>query len=422
MDWEAFAQYAFNKSHSTCYAYISYQTAYLKAHYPAQFMAAVLSRNISDIKKVTIFMDETRRMGMEVLGPDINESYVKFTVNNEGNIRFGLGAIKGVGESAIKGLIEERDANGPFVSLYDFFERVNLNTLNKKSIEAMALAGAFDLFRDIKRSQFFAENMKGESFIESLIRYGNRVKNENGTAQQSLFGEAEGFEIVRPPLPETPEWPKLERLNREKEVIGIFLSAHPLDDYRLEIEAFCNTTMSQLHDLEPLLNREVSVAGMVTEARNGTTKTGKPYGTITIQDYTDSYRFAMFDKNYVEFSKYFTPGYFVLAKGLVQERQYSKEKELEVRIQSITLLTSVREEMIKSITVFVPIASINQKFIAGLKALVSANPGRAELKFTIFDPVGKVSLPMFSRAFTIDPSNKLISFIKAVPGARYKVN
>ncbi|MDX2415188.1 MAG: DNA polymerase III subunit alpha, partial [Bacteroidales bacterium] len=227
-DWEAFAQYAFNKSHSTCYAFISYQTAWLKAHYPAQFMAAVLSRNISDIKKVTTFMDETRRMGMDVLGPNVNESYVKFTVNNDGNVRFGLGAIKGVGKAAIKGLIDERQENGPFESIYDFVERVNLNTLNKKSIEAMALGGAFDLFEGCSRAQYFAENQKGEPFIENLIRYGNRVNNENGTAQQSLFGEAEGFEIVRPAAPETPEWPKLEKLNKEKDVIGIFLSAHPL--------------------------------------------------------------------------------------------------------------------------------------------------------------------------------------------------
>ena len=191
-------------------------------------------------------MDETRRMGMDVLGPNVNESYVKFTVNNEGNVRFGLGAIKGVGESAIKGLIEERNQDGPFVSMYDFVERVNLNSLNKKSIEAMALGRCIrSISKALNRSQFFAENQKGESFIESLIKYGNRLKNESGTAQQSLFGESEGFEIVRPALPETPEWPKLEKLNKEKDVIGIFLSAHPLDDYKLEMESFCNVNLSR---------------------------------------------------------------------------------------------------------------------------------------------------------------------------------
>ncbi|MEE4115716.1 MAG: DNA polymerase III subunit alpha [Marinilabiliaceae bacterium] len=420
-DWEAFAQYAFNKSHSTCYAFISYQTAWLKAHYPAQFMAAVLSRNISDIKKVTTFMDETRRMGMDVLGPNVNESFVKFTVNSEGNVRFGLGAIKGVGESAIKGLIEEREKNGPFVSVYDFMERVNLNSLNKKSIEAMVLAGAFDLFEGIKRSQFFAENQKAESFIESLIKYGNRIKNESGTAQQSLFGETEGFEIVRPALPETPDWPKLEKLNKEKEVIGIFLSAHPLDDYKLEIESFCNVNLADLSNLEALLNKEVVIAGMVTEARSGTTKTGKPFGSLTVQDYTDSFRFMMFDKDYVEYSKYFTPGFFIMIKAKVQKRRH-REEEIEVKVSSINLLTSVREEMIKSLSIIIPVDAINDELIDKLMSHARESKGNTELKFIVFDPADKVSLQLFSRSVTIDVSNGFIKYIKSIPGIDYKVN
>jgi DNA polymerase-3 subunit alpha len=421
LDWEAFAQYAFNKSHSTCYAYISYQTAWLKAHYPAQFMAAVLSRNISDIKKITTFMDETRRMGMDVLGPNVNESYVKFTVNNEGNVRFGLGAIKGVGKAAIKELIEVRNAKGPFVSIYDFVERVNLNSLNKKSLEAMALGGAFDHFEGMKRAQFFAENEKGESFVETIIKYGNRVKIESGTSQQSLFGEAEGFEIVRPAAPEVNEWPKLEKLNKEKDVIGIFLSAHPLDDYKLELESFCTAKMSDLHDLKKLLNKEVIIAGMVTEARSGTSKHGKPYGSLTVQDYTDSHRFMLFDKDYVEHSKYFAPGYFVMIKGMVQKRRY-KEDEIEVKITGINLLTSVREEMIKSLSLIIPITSINEKMVDDLKALTSRNKGETELKFVLVDPTNKISLSMFSRSVRVDVNNKFINFIKSFPGVDYKVN
>lgn len=420
-DWEAFAQYAFNKSHSTCYAFISYQTAWLKAHYPSQFMAAVLSRNINDIKKVTIFMDETRRMGMDVLGPNVNESYVKFTVNNDGNVRFGLGAIKGVGKSAIKGLIDERQENGPFESVYDFVERVNLNTLNKKSIEAMALGGAFDLFEGTSRAQYFAENQKGESFIENLIRYGNRIKSESGTAQQSLFGEADGFEIVRPAAPETPEWPKLEKLNKEKDVIGIFLSAHPLDDYKFEIESFCNVTLAELTNLDNFFNKEITMAGMVTEARKGTTKTGKPFGSLTIQDYSDSYRIMMFDKDYVEFSKYFTPGYFVMIKGVVQKRRY-KEDELELKISVIKLLTSVREEMVKSVSLMVSLDMINDVFTENLKSLCAANKGDTELKFIVFDPTNKVKLHLFSRAFTINISNDFLKYINSVPGIKLKVN
>jgi len=237
-DWEAFAQYAFNKSHSTCYALVAFQTGYLKANYPAEYMAAVLSRNISDIKKITTFMDETRRMGMDVLGPDINESNVKFTVNKDGNIRFGLGAIKGVGESAVLQLIEEREKNGLYRDIYDLVERVNLNSLNKKKPRSNAVAGALDCFPSVIRSQYFSIDTKGSSFIESLIRYGNNAKAVKISNQQSLFGETGGFDMIKPePIP-CPDWPKLEKLNREKEVIGIYLSSHPLDDFKLEISTF----------------------------------------------------------------------------------------------------------------------------------------------------------------------------------------
>ncbi len=241
-DWEAFAQYAFNKSHSTCYALVAFQTGYLKANYPAEYMAAVLSRNISDIKKITTFMDETRRMGMDVLGPDVNESNVMFTVNKAGNVRFGLGAIKGVGESAVLQLIEEREKNGLYKDIYDLVERVNLNSLNKKNLEAMAVAGAFDCFRSIIRAQYFSLDTKGSSFIESLIRYGNNAKTVKNSSQQSLFGETGGFDMVKPEPSHCPDWPKLEKLNREKEVIGIYLSSHPLDDFKLEIETFTTAT------------------------------------------------------------------------------------------------------------------------------------------------------------------------------------
>ena len=420
-DWEAFAQYAFNKSHSTCYAYLSYQTAYLKAHYPAEFMAAVLSRNINDIKKLTTFMDEARRMGIEVLGPDVNESNVNFTVNKDGNIRFGLGAIKGVGTSAVIGLIEERNINGFFTSIYDFIERINLNALNKKSIEAMALAGAFDRFTDLKRAQYFAEDSKGQVFIESLIRYGNMLKNENSSSQQSLFGDDDGFEIVKPSPPEAPEWPKLEKLNREKEVVGIFLSAHPLDDYRLEMKTFCNIPISRLSNMRDLLGQEVVIAGMVTEARSGTSKNGKPFGSFTLQDYTDSYRFMLFDKDYVNNSKFCNPGYFLLVKGKVQKRMY-REDELEVKIHSIHLLTSVKEELIKSFTIIIPVDSLNDELINKLKEKVAGHKGKTQLKFMLADPVRKISICLFSRSFSLDVGNDLLDYIESVPGLEFKVN
>ena len=345
-DWEAFAQYAFNKSHSTCYALVAFQTGYLKANYPAEYMAAVLSRNISDIKKITTFMDETRRMGMEVLGPDVNESNVMFTVNKDGNVRFGLGAIKGVGESAVLQLIEEREKNGVYRDIYDLVERVNLNSLNKKNLEAMAVAGAFDCFSTIIRAQYFSLDTKGSSFIESLIRYGNNAKTIKNSNQQSLFGETGGFDMVKPEPSVCPDWPKLEKLNREKEVIGIYLSSHPLDDFKLEIETFATATLADLQNLRDHLDREVTVAGMVTDTRNGISKNGKPYGSFTIQDYSDSFRIMMFDKDFIENSKFFTIGYYLLIRGRVQKRPY-RDDELEFKVKTINLLSSVKDDLIK---------------------------------------------------------------------------
>ena len=420
-DWEAFAQYAFNKSHSTCYALVAFQTGFLKANYPAEYMAAVLSRNISDIKKITIFMDETRRMGMEVLGPDVNESNLKFTVNKDGNIRFGLGAIKGVGESAVLQLIEEREKNGLYKDMYDLVERVNLNSLNKKNLEAMAVAGAFDCFRAIIRAQYFSLDTRGSSFIESLIRYGNNAKTVKNSSQQSLFGESGGFDMVKPEPAPCPDWPKLEKLNREKEVIGIYLSSHPLDDFKLEINTFSTATLADLQNLREYLDRDVVIAGMVTDTKNGISKNGKPYGSFTLQDYSDSFRLMMFDKDYIENSKYFFMGYYLLVKGRVQKRKY-KEDELEFKIKSINLLSSVKDELIKSVTLKIDPGNISIEMINELKELVEENKGATELRFLFMDSEDKVTLPMFSRTFRVRLNNELISYLDDHPGIDYKVN
>ncbi|MBK8881440.1 MAG: DNA polymerase III subunit alpha [Bacteroidales bacterium] len=420
-DWEAFAQYAFNKSHSTCYALVAFQTGYLKANYPAEYMAAVLSRNISDIKKITTFMDETRRMGMDVLGPDVNESNVMFTVNKAGNVRFGLVAIKGVGESAVLQLIEEREKNGVYSDIYDLVERVNLNALNKKNLEAMAVAGAFDCFPSISRAQYFSLDTKGSSFIESLIRYGNNAKTIKNSSQQSLFGETGGFDMVRPEPSVCPDWPKLEKLNREKEVIGIYLSSHPLDDFKLEIETFTTASLADLQNLRDYLDRDVTVAGMVTETRNGISKNGKPYGSFTIQDYSDSFRIMMFDKDYIENSKFFTIGYYLLLRGRVQKRPY-REDELEFKVKIINLLSSVKDDLIKSVTLKIHPENISPAMIKELKDLVLENKGETELKFLFIDPDDKISLPMFSRTMRIRLNNELISFLDDHPGIEYKVN
>ena len=420
-DWEAFAQYAFNKSHSTCYALIAYQTGYLKANYPAEFMAAVLSRNINDIKKITIFMDETRRMGMEVLGPDVNESYLKFTVNKDGNIRFGLCAIKGVGENAALQLIEEREKNGHFKDIYDLVERVNLNSLNKKALEAMAVAGAFDCFTGTSRSRYFALDKKGSSFIESLIRYGHNARSVKMASRQTLFGENDGFDMIKPEPVECPDWPKLEKLNREKEVIGIYLSSHPLDDFRLEINTFTTTTLAELQNLREYLDREVIVAGMVTDTKNGTGKNGKPYGSFVLQDYTDSFRFILFDKDYIDNSKFLTTGYYLLIQGRVQKRRY-RDDQLEFSIRKINLLSSVKDELIKSVTLKINIENLNEEMINELKDLIKENKGETELKFLFLDKEDKISLPMFSRTTRVRLNNDLISYLEDHPGIEYKVN
>jgi DNA polymerase-3 subunit alpha len=420
-DWESFAQYAFNKSHSTCYALVAFQTGYLKANYPAEYMAAVLSRNISDIKKITTFMDETRRMGMEVLGPDINESNLKFTVNKDGNIRFGLGAIKGVGESAVLQLIEEREKNGLYKDVYDLVERVNLNSLNKKNLEAMAVAGAFDCFTSIIRAQYFSLDTKGSSFIESLIRYGNNAKSVKNSNQQSLFGEVGGFDMVKPEPAICPDWPKLEKLNREKEVIGIYLSSHPLDDFKLEINTFATATLADLQNLRDYLDSDVVVAGMVTDTRNGIGKNGKPYGSFTLQDYSDSFRFMMFDKDFIDNSKFFTLGYYLLIKGRVQKRKY-KEDELEFKIKTINLLSSVKDELVKSVTLKINPENISVEMINELKEMAVDNKGETELKFLFLDNDDKISLPMFSRSIRVRLNNEFITYLEDHPGIDFKVN
>jgi len=420
-DWEAFAQYAFNKSHSTCYALVAYQTGFLKANHPAEFMAAVLSRNISDIKKITTLMDETRRMGMEVLGPDVNESNVKFTVNKDGNIRFGLGGIKGVGESAVLQLIEERENNGPYKDIYKLVERVNLNSLNKKNLEAMAVAGALDCFDNIIRAQYFSLDTRGTSFIESLIRYGNNAKSIKLSSSNTLFGETGGFDLIKPEPSACPDWPKLENLNREKEVIGIYLSSHPLDDFKLEINTFTTVNLSDLQNLREYLDREVTVAGMVTDTKNGIGKNGKPYGSFTLQDYTDSFRFILFDKDYIDNSKFFITGYYLLVKGRVQKKKY-REDELEFSIRKITLLSSVTDELIKTVTLKINPENMSNVMINELKEMIQENKGETELRFLFVDSEDKISLPMFSRTLRVRLNNEFISYLDDHPEIDFKVN
>ncbi len=419
-DWVAFASYAFNKSHSVCYAYVAYQTGFLKAHFPAEFMAATLTRNLSNITEVAKLMEECRRMGAHVLVPDVNESYAGFTVNKEGNIRFGMAAIKGVGEAAVESIIEEREKNGHYTDIYNFVERITLSTVNKKCIENMVMAGCFDSFSGIKRHQFFAVDTEGLTFIDQLVRYGNLIKTNQNT--NTLFGNDSSYQEAQkqPDVPMGEEWPPLEKLNKEKELIGIYLSSHPLDDFRLEINNFTNYSLSDLQDLQPLYNKKVAVAGLVTEVVHRTSKNGRPFAFFTMEDYTDSFRFVLFGKDYENFMNYLFEGYSLLIKATGNKRvKYNNETkqreetdEVELKIQSICLLGNVREEMVKGLCLRMPLSDISEKIVEDILQQAEGAKGNAHLSFKVYDEELKADIEMFSRNHLVDVSDELINFLE----------
>ncbi|WP_300728759.1 DNA polymerase III subunit alpha [uncultured Rikenella sp.] len=420
-DWEAFASYAFNKSHSTCYAYVSYQTAYLKAHYPAEFMAALLSRNLSDIKKISFFMDECKRMGAPVKGPDVNKSRHRFSVDSEQNIRFGLGGIKGLGENAVQAILEERNANGDFKDIFDFVERVNLQTVNKKNIECLALAGALDSIASFHRSQFFAQDSKGASFIESLIRYGSLVQAERAQKQNSLFGDMmSGVMVQKPEIPSAETWGKLEMLEREREVVGIYLSSHPLDDYRILIEKYCSNAVSDLSDLMALRDRDFSVAGMVTSAQYLTTKTGKPYGRFTVEDFSGSYTFTLWSKDWETFHSFCFEQNSILIKGRVQPSRF-RQGEMEIVIKSMKSLAEVMESDIRELVVTVPVKELSTGFITDLSSTAAMAAGPVSLLFHIFDPETGVRVALRTRVPKIELSAKVTGLLDDY-GFKYRIN
>lgn len=426
-DWAEFAKYAFNKSHATCYSWIAYQTAYLKAHYPAEFMAANLTRNKDDIGEVGKFMDECRNLGMNVLGPDVNESDLTFTVNKDGNIRFGLGGIKGVGEGAVEAIVEERNKNGKFKGVFDFIERVNLTSCNKKTIESLVLAGAFDGFSDIKREQFFVENSKGEVVIESIIRYGNKFQADNALTQNSLFGDMDAVEIVKPELPYTHDWSPLEKLNKEREYIGMYLSAHPLDDFEFEINYVCNTKTSDLKDLMPLMGKPLRIGGMVTVIRHGTSKAGNPYGIFTLEDYEGAHEFALFGNSYIEFSKYMIKDLYLLIHATVQEKgaDYKFKKPTdpnapvvpELKIQKIEVLKEVKDKLVDTLTVTIPLDQLDEEFAVDMTDMVLQNKGSINIYFNVVDLLTQHKVRLFARQCRVNMNKEFYKLLK-----KYKDN
>ena len=418
-DWEKFASYAFNKSHATCYSWVAYQTAFLKANYPSEYMAAVLSRSLSNIVDITKFMDECKAMGIQVLGPDVNESILKFSVDKNKNIRFGLGAVKGVGEAAVQNIIEERRKNGPYKDIFDFVERVNLTACNKKNIESLALAGAFDNF-GIQREQFFAETGKGEIFLETLVRYGNKFQTDKSTATNSLFGGDAFIAIAKPEIPKCERWSDLERLNKEKELVGIYLSAHPLDEYRIILTYVCNTGMAEINDKENLVGKDLLFGGIVTDFREGMTKKGNPYGIIKIEDFTGSGEIALFGKDYVDYSKFGKRGMYLLIKARVEDRYNSGR--LSLSIGAIQLLQEEKDRLIEKISITVPIHDLDEPTINELSTLIKNNPGQSLLYFKVVDGEHNVIQNFFSQNIRLNVTRNLVEFLQTNENMDFKIN
>lgn len=420
-DWEKFASYAFNKSHATCYSWVAYQTAWLKANYPSEYMASVLSNNLSNITEITKFMDECKAMEINVLSPDVNESLLKFSVNKAGDIRFGLAAIKSVGQGAVISILDERKQNGPFSDIFDFVERVNLTSCNKKNIEALALAGAFDSFTGITREQFVAQNSKGEDFLETLIRYGNKFQQDKNSSVNSLFGDDLSFQIARPEIPKTTRWSDLERLNKERELIGIYLSAHPLDDYELILNHVCSANTLDLQNIESLNGRNITFGGMVTAVREGQTKKGSPYTIFKIEDYMGSYEIALFSDDSVNFGKFARMGLTVYITAKVQPKRYRPE-ELEVKIGTIQLLNEVKDKLISKITLQLSLNELNDATVSELSALIKNNSGNTLLYFHILGEETHMNLQLFSRPTRIQIDKHLIEYLKENENIDFKIN
>ncbi|MDP4289574.1 MAG: DNA polymerase III subunit alpha [Bacteroidota bacterium] len=420
-DWESFAEYAFNKSHSTCYSYVAYQTAYLKAHYPAEFMAANLTHNLNDIKEITFLIDECKQMKIPVLGPDVNESVLKFTVNKKGEIRFGMGAIKGVGGAAVESLMEEREKNGPYASIFDFVKRINLRSCNRRCIEAMAVAGAFDSLGNVHRAQFFFTDKDNTSFLEKLIKYGTSYQSSLNSAQASLFGDiGGGSAIPDPELPKCGPWSKLEQLKHELEVTGFYISGHPLDDYAIEIINFTNVQIADFKDdLKPYKGRELVFGGMVSNAEHRTTKTGRPFGAFNIEDKSGMTRMALFSDNYLNNKQYIVNELPLLIRAKVDSR-FGQEDLLELKVTSIQLLSDVLDKQVKSVTIHIPLNELSQSYMDYLYEMISKNKGNCPVKFLIFDPSDKTNIEMASGKYKILCSELLRSLDQK--GVKFRIN
>ncbi len=431
-DWEKFASYAFNKSHATCYSWVAYQTAYLKAHYPAEFMAGNMSRCINDIGKITKLMSECQNMGIPCLGPDVNESQRKFSANKKGEVRFGLSAIKGMGDAAAINIIDEREKNGPYKDIFDFVQRVNLSAVNRKAFESLALSGGLDSF-GIKRECYFGTNAKGDTFIETLLRYGQVYQTEQSSMQNSLFGDMGGVEITTPPVPETEPWSTMELLKKERDLVGIYLSAHPLDDYAVVLNHMCNLKCSQVGremDKKELAKfEELSFGGIVTAVSARFTKTNKPFGIVTIEDFDGSGELALFGEEWTKWQSMLQEEYPVYITARCQQRFRNNPDAYDLVIKKIEFLTDVKDKSIDKFTIYIDSTMFKEAAMTDLETMLRSCQGHVPLYFNIHDTEHNTNIEMFSRNVTVDVNKKLLSFLdemNAMAGeensVRYAIN
>lgn len=420
-DWEAFAAYAFNKSHSTCYSVVAYHTGYLKANYPAEYMASVLTHNQSSIDKVSFFMEECKNRNIPVLGPHVNESQKDFAVNSDGEIRFGMGAIKGTGESAVQAIIEERDENGAFPDIFDFAKRVNLRTVNKKSFESLAKAGGFDCFEDYHRRQYVEPDDEGSSLIEKSIRYANRMQEEEASNQSSLFGGASGTDITKPKVGRIEPYGDIEKLNIEKEMVGLYISGHPLNEFKFEMDHLTNAGIHQLSEPERLQGREVRIGGIVSDVQHRTSKKGNPFGQFTLEDFNDNYTFYLFSQDYLKFKPMLEKGWFLYLTGNIQNRWNSEE--LEFKIQNIEHLSEIREKMTRGLELKMRLEDVNAIVVDEVERIAEKFPGKSLLKMSLVGVYENraINLEMLSRKFTIEPTDELIKELDSIEELHYRV-
>lgn len=424
-DWEKFASYAFNKSHATCYSWVAYQTAYLKAHYPAEYMAALMTRRFSDIGEITKLMEECKSMGIPTLGPDVNESYVEFGVNKKGEIRFGLSAIKGMGSAAADAIVKERQANGPYKDIYDFVERVNLRDVNRKALESLALSGGFDCFSLI-REQYFAANNKGDVFLDILIRFGQQYQMDKSSAANSLFGEMQAdIAIVVPPVPQAEAWSSIEKLYKEKELVGIYLSAHPLDDYSLILNKMCNTTCAEVGDRdlrEQLASREdITFGGIVTKVTQRFSKRGEPFGVVTIEDFNGPGELALFGEEWGRWNGRLTEGcsVFVTAKC---SKKYQNSQYYSLTISNIEYLQTVKDNRIERFTISINSDVINDVTVDDILSMITDTEGRTKLYINLHDEQSGANILLFARSQGIEVKKNLVDYITETQGMSYTVN